>query len=122
MIANHRITLISLQHPTQYKSSIKVPSKSPSLSPGRIIVQFSGSVVPDSATPCTAAQQAAQSFSNSWSLLKLTSIESGGAIQPYLPLASPSPPAFNLSQHPGLFQGVSSLHQVAKLLELQLQH
>ena len=43
------------------------------------------------------------------------------AIQPSHPLASPSP-AFNLSQHPGLFQWVSSSHQVAKVLELQLQH
>ena len=34
---------------------------------------------------------------------------------------SPSPPAFNLSQHQGLFQWVSSSHQVAKVLELQLQ-
>ena len=38
------------------------------------------------------------------------------AIQPSHPLSSPSPPAFNLSQHQGLFQWVSSLHQVAKLL------
>ena len=37
------------------------------------------------------------------------------------PLSSPSPPAFNLSQHQGLFQWVSSLHQVAKVLEFQLQ-
>ena len=36
------------------------------------------------------------------------------AIQPSHPLLSPSPPAFNLSQHQGLFQWVSSLHQVAK--------
>ena len=44
------------------------------------------------------------------------------AIQPSHPLSSPSsPPAFNLSQHQGLFQGVSS-HQVARLLEFQLQH
>ena len=35
---------------------------------------------------------------------------------------SPSPPTFNLSQHQGLFKWVSSLHQVAKVLELQLQH
>ena len=34
---------------------------------------------------------------------------------------SPSPPAFNLSQHQGLFKWVSSLHQVAKVLEFQLQ-
>ena len=44
------------------------------------------------------------------------------AIQPSHPLLSPSPPAFNLSQPHGLFQGVSSSHKVAKLLELQLQH
>ena len=44
------------------------------------------------------------------------------AIQPSHPLSSPSPPAFNLSQHPGLFQWVSSSHQVAQALELQLQH
>ena len=46
----------------------------------------------------------------------------GDAIQPSHPLSSPSPPAFNLSQHQGLFQGVSSSHQVAKELKLQLQH
>ena len=44
------------------------------------------------------------------------------AIQPSHPLMSPSPPALNLSQHQDLFQGVSSLHQVAKIFELQLQH
>ena len=43
-------------------------------------------------------------------------------IQPSHPLSSPSLPAFSLSQHQGLFQGVSSLHQVAKVLEFQLQH
>ena len=43
------------------------------------------------------------------------------AIQLSHPLSSPSPPAFNLSQHQGLFQWVSSLHQVAKGLEFQYQ-
>ena len=43
-------------------------------------------------------------------------------IQPSHPLSSPSPPTFHLSQHQGLFQRVSSSHQVAKVLELQLQH
>ena len=46
----------------------------------------------------------------------------GDAIQPSYPLLSPSPPALNLSQHQGLFQWVSSSHQVAKVLEFQLQH
>ena len=46
----------------------------------------------------------------------------GDAIQPSHPLSSPSPSTFNLSQHQGLFQWVSSSHQVAKVLELQLQY
>ena len=45
----------------------------------------------------------------------------GDSIQPSHPLSSSSPPAFNLSQHQGLFQRVSSLHQVAKGLMLQHQ-
>ena len=45
----------------------------------------------------------------------------GDAIQPSHPLSSPSPPAFYLSQHQGLFQRVSSLHQMVKVLELQLK-
>ena len=44
------------------------------------------------------------------------------AIQPSHPLSSPSPPALNLSEHQGLSQWVISLHQVAKVLEFQLQH
>ena len=55
-----------------------------SLSPVRLFV-----------TPWTAARQASLSITNSLSLLKLMSIQ---------PLSSPSPPAFNLSQHQGLFQ------------------
>jgi len=46
----------------------------------------------------------------------------GDAIQPSHPLSSPSLPALNLSQHQGLFQWVSFSHQVAKVLEFQLQH
>ena len=46
----------------------------------------------------------------------------GDAIQPSHPLSSPFPPAFNLSQHQGLFHWVSFLHQVDKILEFQLQH
>ena len=44
------------------------------------------------------------------------------AIQPSHPLSPPSPPAFNLSQHQGLFQWIGSSQQVANVLELQLQH
>ena len=44
------------------------------------------------------------------------------AIQSSHPLSSPSPPAPNPSQHQGLFKWVSSSHEVAKVLEFQLQH
>ena len=44
------------------------------------------------------------------------------AIQPFYPLLSLSSPAFNLSQHQGLFECIISLHQVAKVLQFQLQH
>ena len=46
----------------------------------------------------------------------------GDVIQPSHPLLSPSPPALNLSQHQGLLKWVNSSHQVAKVLEIQLQH
>ena len=46
----------------------------------------------------------------------------GDAIQPSRPLSPPSPPVLNLSQHQGIFQRVSSSHQVAKVLELQRQY
>ena len=46
----------------------------------------------------------------------------GDDIQQSHPLSSPSPPAFNLFQHQGLFKWISSSHQVAKILEFQLQH
>ena len=44
------------------------------------------------------------------------------AIQPTHPLLPPFSPALNLSQHEGILQWVSSSHQVARVLELQLQH
>ena len=46
----------------------------------------------------------------------------GDAIQTSHPLMPSSPPALNLSQHQGLFQWVSCLHQMTKILEFQLQH
>ena len=46
----------------------------------------------------------------------------GDVIQPCHPLSSPSPPALKLSERQGLFKWVSSSHQVAKVLEFQLQH
>ena len=61
-------------------------------------------------TSWTAAHQASLSITNSWSLLRLVHWV-GDATQPSHPLSSPSPPAFNLSQHQSLFKWVSYLHQ-----------
>ena len=71
-------------------------------------------------TPWTTAHQASLSNTNSQSLPKLMSIES---VMPskHLILCLPSPPSLNLAQHHGLFQWVSSSHQVAKVLEFQFQ-
>ena len=72
------------------------------------------------ATPWTAARQASLSITNSRSSPKLMSIES--VISSSHPLPSPSPPAFNISQHPGLFKWVRFSYQVARILEFQPQH
>ena len=72
------------------------------------------------ATPWTVACQASLSITNSRSSLKLVHWV-GDAIQPSHPLSSPSFLDLSLSQNQGLSQWVSSLHQVAKLLELQHQ-
>ena len=71
-------------------------------------------------TPWTATHQASLSLTVSWSLLKLMSIESmmpsNHLILCHSLLLLPS------SFHQDLSQGVGSSHQVAKVLELQLQH
>ena len=73
-------------------------------------------------TPWTAARQASPSITQ---LLEFTQTHvhwNGDTIQPSHLLSSPSPPTFNLSQYQGLFKWISSSHQVAKILEFQLQH
>ena len=72
------------------------------------------------ATRWTAAHQASLSPTISWSLPKFLPCISD-AIQPSHPLSSSSPSDFNLSQHQGLFQGVSCSRQVAKVWELHSQ-
>ena len=77
------------------------------------------------ATPWTTARQASLSITNSRKVPESTQTHVhwvGDAIQPSHPVLSSSPPALNLSQHQGLFKWVSSLHQMAKVLEFQLQH
>ena len=77
-----------------------------------IVVVQSQSSVKLFVTLLSAEHQASLSFNISWSLLKLTLSD---AIQTSHSLLSPSPPAFDLSQHQGLLQCVGSLHQVANI-------
>ena len=77
-------------------------------------VQFSCSVVSSSLRP-HGLQHARPPCHHQLPQLTQTHVRwIGDAIQPSHPLSSPSPPAFNLSQHQGLFQEVSSSHQVPK--------
>ena len=88
-----------------------------------ISVQFS-SVTRSCLTLCDPLDCSTPGFPVYYQLPELTQTHVhrvGDATQPSHPLSSASP-AFNLSQHQGLFQGVSSSHQVAKVLEFQLQH
>ena len=73
-------------------------------------------------TSWTAAGQASLSFTISWSLLKLMSIELVMPSNHLSPLSAPSPPALNLAQYQGLFQWVGSLHQVAKVVALVIKN
>ena len=82
-----------------------------SLSPVRLFV-----------TPWAAACQPSLSFTVSLSLLKFMFTEKMMPSNPLIFCHSLCPFAFNLSQHQGLFQWNGSSHQVARVLELQLQH
>ena len=85
-------------------------------------VQFSRSVVSDSLRP-HGLQHASLPFPHH--LLEFAQVHVhwvGDDIQPSHPLLFPFSPAFNLSPHQGLFKWVTSSHQVAKVLEFQLQH
>ena len=74
------------------------------------------------AAPQTAACQASLSITNSQSLLKFKSIELVMLSNDLILCRLLLPLAFNLSQHQGLFQWVSYLYWVAKVLQFQLQH
>ena len=89
-----------------------------------ILVQFS-SVTQSCLTLCNPMDCSTPGLPAHHQLLEFTQTHVhwvGDAIQPSPPLSSPSPPAFNLSQHQGLFKWVSSSHEVANILEFQLQH
>ena len=85
-------------------------------------VQFSRLNVSDSLWP-HGLQHARLPWSSLTPQLVQTDVHwVGDAIQPSHPLSSPFPPTFNLSQYQALFKWISSLHQVVKVLEFQLQH
>ena len=96
----------------------------PALFSERLTVQFS-SVAQSCPTLCDPMNRSAPGLPDHQLPPEFTQThvhQAGDAIQPFHPLSSPSPPAPNPSQHQGLFQWVKSSHEVAKVLEFQLQH
>ena len=92
--------------------------------PSSLSVQFS-SVSQSCSTLCNPMDCSTLGLPVHYQLLELTQTHVhwvSDTIQPSHPLSSPSPPTFSLSQNQGVFQWVSSSHQVAKVLEFQLQH
>ena len=91
-----------------------------------LVIEFQFSSVAQSCpTLCDPMNRSTPGLPVHHQLPKLTQTHAhqvGDAIQPSHPLSSPSPPAPNPSQHQSLFQWVSSSHEVAKVLEFQLQH
>ena len=86
-----------------------------------LLLLFSASVVSDSLWP-HGPQHIRLPYPSPPPRACSNSCPLGDAIQPSHSLSYPSPPAINPSHHRGLFQWVSSSHQVAKVLEFQLQH
>jgi len=85
-------------------------------------VQFSHSVVSDSLRPHESQHTRPPCPSPTPEFTQIHVHRVSDAIQPSHPLSSPFPPALNPSQHQSLFQRVNSSHDVAKVLEFQLQH
>ena len=98
-----------------YLPSFSLGSEPPS-------IQFSHSVVSNSLRPMDCSTSGLHVHQQLLEFTQTCVHQVGDAIQPSHPLSSPSPPTFNLSQHLGLFKWISSSHQVAKVLEYQLQH
>ena len=103
--------------------STKTPSRQSlrTSSVAQLILSLFSRSVSNTVTPWTVARQAALSVTISqWGT---NSCPLSRRCHPAISSSvAPSPPALNLSQHQGLFQRVDSSHQVAKVLELQLQH
>ena len=86
---------------------------------------ISSSVTQSCPTLCNPMDYSTSGFPVNHQLQELAQIHVHwviAVIQASHPLSSTSPPAFNLYQHQGLFQRVSSSHQMTKVLKLQFQH
>ena len=111
----------------QSRTRLKWPGSSSSRKPYALVtgsVQFS-SVAQSCPTLCDPMNRSIPGLPVHHKLPEFTQTHLhwvGDAIQPCHPLSSPSPPAPNPSQHQSLFQWVNSSHEVAKILEFQLQH
>ena len=86
-----------------------------------VYFHFSSSVMSDSFQPRTSCMPGFPVHHQLQMIAQTHVHRIGDAIQPSHPLLSPSP-AFSLPKHQGRFQGVSSSHQVDKVLKFQLQH
>ena len=115
---------ISTPHPTGLSQSTSFVCPVSSIKLVLVIYFQFSSVTQSRPTLCDLMHWSTPGFPVHHQLLQLAQTHVhwyGDAIKPSHPLSFPSPTAFNLSQHQGLFQWVSSLHQVAKVLELQPQ-
>ena len=126
MFVNHRLFTLRDKSvggepllPTVYFLPLKVESTAKTAP--TISVQFSPTVPSNSLRPHGLHHARPPCPSPTPNLAQTHAHRVSDTIQPSHPLSSPSP-AFNLSQHQGLFKWVSSLHQGAKVLEFQLQH
>ena len=108
--------------PTPYLPLILQIKGRYNLSSLSIVIVQSPSHVQLFVTPWTAKHRTRLSFTVSQSFFKSKSIWVGDAMWPSHPLPPLTPFAYNVSQHRSLFQWVNSSHQVAKVLELPLQH
>ena len=79
-----------------------------------MLLLFSHSATSNSLPPCGLQHRGFPVLHHLPELAKTHVHWVGDAIQPSCSLLSPSPPAFNLAQHQGLFQWVSSSHHVVK--------
>ena len=104
------------------RSKISIAIQDKILKPNLSSVQFSHSVVSNSLRPHELQNARLPCPSPTPGVHPKPCPSSRWCHQPSHSLSSPSPPAPNPSQQQGLFQWVSSSHEVAKVLELQLQH